>query len=213
VPTPADWPSVYAILDAEACRARQLSTRVVLQAWLEAGITLVQVRGKSLATADLCALAAEAVALTRGRARLLVNDRADVALAVGADGVHVGQDDLPADAVRALLGPQALIGMSTHSVAQAQAALSAPIDYLAIGPVFETGSKVIGHAPLGLDVVGEVCARALAHARPVVAIGGITIERAPAVRACGVSTVCAIGALLNGDDPGRAATRLIAAAR
>jgi len=213
VPVPADWPTVYAILDAEACRARHLAPIVVLRAWLDAGITLIQLRGESLTTAELCALGAEAVALTRGRARLIINDRADVAAVIGADGVHVGQDDLPPEAVRALLGPRALIGVSTHSVAQAEAALSAPIDYLAIGPVFETGSKDTGYRPLGLEMVRAVCDLARRRAVPVVAIGGITLERAAAVRACGVASVCAIGALLEGDAPEVAGTRFVAASR
>ena len=213
MPAPADWPTVYAILDAEACRARHLSPDAVLRAWLDAGITLIQLRGKSLTTAELCALGAEAVALTRARTHLIINDRADVAQAVGADGVHVGQDDLPPEAVRALLGPHALIGLSTHSVAQAEAALSAPIDYLAIGPVFETGSKATGYDPLGLATVRQVCELARARAVPVVAIGGITIECVAAVRDCGVSSVCAIGALLQGGNPRRAAERLLGACR
>ncbi|MBM3780551.1 MAG: thiamine phosphate synthase [Acidobacteria bacterium] len=213
MPVPADWPSVYAILDADVCRARRLSPGAVLQAWLDAGITLVQLRAKSMGTADVCVLGAEAVALTRGRARLIVNDRADVAQIIGADGVHVGQDDLPPEAVRALLGSDALIGLSTHSLVQAQAALRAPIDYLAIGPVFDTGSKDTGYTPLGLPLVRDVCALARARSMPVVAIGGITVERTPNVVACGVSMVCAIGALLDGDEPGVAAARLIAASR
>jgi len=213
VPASADWPAVYAILDAEACRARHLTPIAVLRAWLDAGITLIQLRAKTLPTADLCTLGAEAVALTRGRARLTINDRADVAAVVGADGVHVGQDDLPPEAVRALLGPHALIGLSTHSVAQAEAALSAPIDYLAIGPVFETGSKDTGYRPLGLETVRAVCDLARRRAVPVVAIGGITRERAAAVRDCGVSSVCAIGALLEDESPGTAATRFLDASR
>lgn len=185
----------------------------VLRAWLDAGITLIQLRGKSLTTSELCVLGAEAVALTRGRARLIINDRADVAAVIGADGVHVGQDDLPPTAVRALLGRHALIGLSTHAVAQAETALSAPIDYLAIGPVFETGSKDTGYRPLGLEVVRAVCDLARARTVPVVAIGGITRERAAAVRDCGVSSVCAIGALLEDESPGTAATRFLEASR
>ena len=213
MPAPADWPTVYAILDAEACRARHLAPTAVLRAWLDAGLTLIQLRAKTLPTAELCALGAEAVALTRGRARLIINDRADVAAVIGADGVHVGQDDLPPAAVRALLGSHALIGLSTHAVAQAEAALSAPIDYLAIGPVFETGSKDTGYRPLGLEMVRAVCDLARARTVPVVAIGGITRERVAAVRDCGVSSVCAIGALLDDESPGTAATRFLEASR
>lgn len=213
MPVPYAWPTVYAILDADGCRQRGLAARDVLEAWLGAGISLVQVRGKSLSTRELVALSALAVTLSRGRARIVINDRADVAKVVDADGVHVGQDDLPPEAVRVLLGPDAIIGLSTHSRAQAQAALTSPISYLAIGPVFQTGSKVSEYDALGTGVVADVCALARPYALPVVAIGGITTETAPSVRACGVTAVCAIGALMADGDPGMAAAGLLDATR
>jgi len=98
VPVPFAWPTVYAILDADGCGQRGLAARDVLEAWLGAGITLVQVRGKSLSTRDLVNLSALAVSVSQGRARIIINDRADIAKVVGADGVHVGQDDLPPEA-------------------------------------------------------------------------------------------------------------------
>ena len=213
MPVPFAWPTVYAILDADGCGQRGLAARDVLEAWLGAGITLVQVRGKSLSTRDLVNLAALAVSVSQGRARIIINDRADIAKVVGADGVHVGQDDLPPEAARALLGPEAIIGLSTHSRAQAQAALTSPISYLAIGPVFQTGSKVSDYKALGTGVVADVCALARPHALPVVAIGGITAETAASVRACGVTAVCAIGALMGDGHPGTAAAGLLDASR
>jgi len=213
VPIPFAWPTVYAILDADGCRQRGLAARDVLEAWLGAGISLVQVRGKSLSTRELVNLSALAVSVSQGRARIIINDRADVAKAVGADGVHVGQDDLPPEAARALLGPDAIIGLSTHSLSQAEAALTDPISYLAIGPVFHTGSKVSDYDALGMTVVADVCALARPRALPVVAIGGITAATAASVRACGVTAVCAIGALLGDVNPGTAAEGLLAASR
>lgn len=213
MPAPSAWPTVYAILDADACRLRDLAPRDVLEAWLGAGISLLQVRGKSLSTRELVNLSALAVSVSRGRARIIINDRADIAKVVGADGVHVGQDDLPPEAARALLGPDAIIGLSTHSLAQAQAALTSPVSYLAVGPVFQTGSKVSDYEALGTGVVADVCALARPLALPVVAIGGITVETAASVRACGVTAVCAIGALMGDGHPGMAAAGLLDASR
>jgi thiamine-phosphate pyrophosphorylase len=128
-----------------------------------------------------------------------VNDRVDLARLSGAAGVHVGQDDIPAAAARAQLGPAAIVGLSTHTVEQIEAALREPVTYVAVGPVFGTRTKATGYAPAGLDLVRAAVARA--GGIPVVAIGGITLDRAPDVLAAGASAVAVISDLLSGGDP------------
>jgi thiamine-phosphate pyrophosphorylase len=135
------------------------------------------------------------------RATVIVNDRADLALLSGADGVHVGQDDLTPSAVRRLLGPDAIVGCSTHTVDQFEAAMLEPASYLAVGPVFGTSTKETGYDAAGLELVAAAAARA--HGRPVVAIGGITLENASSVIAAGAASVAVISDLLVGDDPTR----------
>ena len=134
-------------------------------------------------------------------ARLVVNDRADIARLADAAGVHVGQDDLPPDAVRRLVGTSALVGLSTHSVAQLEEAVRAPIDYVAVGPVFGTSSKDTGYAAVGLRFVEAAAARAHARGVHVVAIGGITLDRAPDVLRAGATSVAIISDLLTTGDP------------
>ena len=138
-------------------------------------------------------------------AAVIVNDRADIALMAGAAGVHMGQDDLPAADARRLLGPGAIVGLSTHDLAQAEAALAEPVDYIAIGPVFATGTKDTGYAAVGTGMVTRVAAAARARGVPVVAIGGITLATAPAVIAAGAASVAVIGDLLRPDATGDAA--------
>jgi thiamine-phosphate diphosphorylase len=130
---------------------------------------------------------------------VIVNDRVDVAALSGASGVHVGQEDLAAHQARGLLPAGAVIGLSTHTPAQVTAALTAPIDYVAIGPVFATGTKDTGYNAVGLEMVRETAAR-VAGRVPIVAIGGITLARAPAVIAAGAASVAVISDLLATND-------------
>lgn len=132
-------------------------------------------------------------------ATTIVNDRVDLAWMSRAAGVHVGQEDLSASAARQILGPAAIVGLSTHSADQIEAALEEPISYIAVGPVFATTTKTTGYEPAGIELV--TTAVRLAAGRPVVAIGGITLERAPAVLAAGASAVAVIGDLLSSGDP------------
>jgi thiamine-phosphate pyrophosphorylase len=146
---------------------------------------------------DLCDAAVDAA---RGYdALVIVNDRADVAALCGAAGVHLGQDDLPPAAVRSLLGPDATIGYSTHSPEQIADAVRQPVSYVAVGPVFGTRTKNTGYDAVGLQLVAAA-ARA-AGTRPVVAIGGVTLDTAPAVLRAGASAVAVIGDLLTTGDP------------
>ena len=132
---------------------------------------------------------------------VIVNDRADIARLSGAAGVHVGQDDLTPAQVRAILGPDAIVGLSTHTSEQLDRALREPIDYVAVGPVFGTGTKVTGYEPIGLDSVRAAAIAAAARSVPVVAIGGIARDRARQVLAAGASSVAVISDLLAGGDP------------
>lgn len=132
---------------------------------------------------------------------MIVNDRVDLALVSGAGGVHVGQDDFPSADARGLLGPAAVIGCSTHTIAQIEGAAIDPVSYIAVGPVFGTQTKDTGYFAVGLDLVKEAVRRS--RGRPVVAIGGITLATAPEVWAAGASAVAIIGDLLSGGDPGQ----------
>lgn len=193
-------PPLYAILDVDELQTRGLEPRVVLSTWLDAGIRLVQLRAKTMDSGPFLELADEAAAITRSASALfIVNDRADIARLSGADGVHVGQGDLtPAD-VRRVVGDGAVVGMSTHSEGQARAALETSIDYLAIGPVHETRSKARPDPTVGLAGVARAASLASPRGVPVVAIGGITLERAPAILEAGASSVAVISDLLQPD--------------
>jgi thiamine-phosphate pyrophosphorylase len=136
---------------------------------------------------------------------VIVNDRPDIAVLAGAGGVHVGQDDLPADDARRIVGVERWVGVSTHTLEQAQRALDEPIDYLAVGPVFETGTKDTGYAAVGLGLVRAVSSLARPRGVPVVAIGGITLDRAAAAIDAGASSVCVISDFFTGDPGARAA--------
>lgn len=161
---------------------------------LAAGLRAVQLREKDLATRDLFSLSRSLRELTQGHgARLLVNDRADVALAVGADGVHRAGGSLPVSALRALSPPGFLIGASVHSVAEARAAEPEGADFLFFGPVYDTPSKRRYGPPQGLAALERV---ASAVRLPVFAIGGVTPARVAELRRAGAAGVAAIGALL-----------------
>jgi thiamine-phosphate pyrophosphorylase len=164
-------------------------------------VRLVQLRAKRLGSGALLDLAdAMAARAHDAGATFLLNDRADLAHLSRADGVHVGQDDLAPRDVRRLVGRDAIVGLSTHNAGQASAALSEPISYLAIGPVFPTASKGPRVDPtVGLEGVREAARLARDAAKPLVAIGGVTAATAPEVLAAGASSIAVIGGLLGGD--------------
>jgi len=161
---------------------------------IDGGATLIQLREKKLSTREFYEQAKQAVTLARSRgARIIINDRVDLGLSVGADGVHLGPDDLPPEMARALLGPDALIGYSTHSVHEAEKAVKLSINYLAIGPVFSTNTKSDTAPLVGLEGVRAV--KQVAGQLPVVAIGGISEEQLPAVLAAGADSAAVISAV------------------
>lgn len=170
------------------------------RAFLDGGAPLIQLRAKHLPSAAFLALCDTLVrAAEPYGASIIVNDRADLALMSGAAGAHVGQDDLAPLAARQLLGPSAIVGYSTHTSEQIEAAALEPVTYIAIGPVFGTHTKATGYEPVGLARVAE--AARLSRGLPVVAIGGITLETALDVIAAGASGVAVISDLLVGGDP------------
>jgi len=192
-------PGLYPVLDVDLCRARRLEPLVVLEAFLAGGARVIQLRDKDPSSGARLERADAAVSLARrAGARLIVNDRADLARLSGADGVHVGQEDLPVDEARRIVGPDRLVGISTHDDAQIAAAVRTSADYIAVGPIYGTISKDTGYTARGLDLVRHAVR---ASALPVVAIGGITLERAPEVIAAGAASVAVISDLLAGGDP------------
>jgi thiamine-phosphate pyrophosphorylase len=176
---------------------------------LEAGARVVQVRMKDASARELARAAERAIAAVKGRAIVVVNDRLDVALAVGADAVHLGQDDLPLEDARRIAAGRLLIGVSTHDEAQVRAAALGGADYLGFGPVYATGTKANPDPVQG--TLGLSRAVAAAGGVPIVAIGGITVARAAEVAAAGAAAACAIAAVNGAEDP-VAAGRAIACA-
>ncbi len=191
---------LHAIVDVDVARHAGWTPLDVACAYLDGGARFLQLRAKQLASGPLLNLCDGVVqAAARYSASIIVNDRADLAVLANASGVHVGQDDLaPADA-RQLLGSAAIVGFSTHTVAQIEAAIREPISYLAVGPVFGTTTKDTGYSAVGLDLVAT--AARLAASIPVVAIGGITLATASSVLDAGATSVAVIGDLLTHGNP------------
>lgn len=158
----------------------------------DGGATLIQLREKIDPPLRFFAEAEAALQVARGRgARIIINDRVDIALALGADGVHLGQEDLPPDAARRILGNDAIIGFSTHNLEQARLAAQMPVDYVAIGPIFATTTKQSANVPLGLEELQRV--RYALGNIPLVAIGGLTSENIAAAVNAGADAVALIG--------------------
>jgi thiamine-phosphate pyrophosphorylase len=162
-----------------------------IQAAIEASIDLIQIREKDMATRPLSELARAAAAFACGsRSRVVLNDRLDVALTIGAQGVHLGGQSMPAEEVRTAVTPDFWIGASCHSAEDVRAAEEAGADYALLGPIFETPSKRIYGPPLGLGVLERAaqCVRRM----PVLALGGITVERAAECTAAGAAGIAGI---------------------
>lgn len=170
---------------------------------------MIQLRDKSAGPCHLLPQAREIGKLCRARSvPFIVNDRLDLALAADADGVHLGQDDLPARAARSILGAKRILGVSTHSVEQAIQAAEEGADYLGIGPIFATPTKATGYKPLGCGVIRELCARINL---PLIAIGGISLGNVSEVIRAGAAGVAVISAVIGADDIASAARGFLAA--
>jgi thiamine-phosphate pyrophosphorylase len=199
-------PRLNAILDDEVARRAGWTIGDLCRACLAGGARFLQVRAKRLPSGPFLDVCDEVMTLARPHgATVIVNDRADVARLCGAAGVHVGQEDLQPVDVRMMVGQSAIVGLSTHTVAQVRDAITRPVDYLAVGPVFGTGTKDTGYAAVGLDFVREAVTLARgderASSRPVVAIGGITLDRARTVIDAGAASVAVISDLFATGDP------------
>jgi len=193
--------SLYLISDRRALPAGR-SLVEAIEAALQGGVKSVQLREKDLMAAELLPLAQQLRELTtRHGARLLINDRLDVALAVGADGVHLGGHSLPVEVARRLLGPDRLIGVSTHDRKQIDAAIQGGADFITFGPVWQTLSKTLPGEPAGLETLAEACRYS---PLPVFALGGVTPAGIPQLRSAGCRHVACIGGILQQDDPRRA---------
>lgn len=191
---------LYAIVDTGLCATRGLDPRVLADAFLRGGAQLIQLRDKSLSSSARLSLADDLVRRARAAgAIMIINDRADIARLSAAAGVHVGQDDLAVHEARAVVGAEAVVGISTHDAAQITAAAHTSASYIAVGPIYGTSTKDTGYSARGLDLVRA----ARATGKPVVAIGGITLERARDVIAAGASSVAVITDLLTGDPEER----------
>lgn len=184
---------LYAIVDESTCRARGISPCDVARAVLDEGASAIQLRAKARDGAEVLALSQEIQSLSRGYGvPFFVNDRLDVAALVGA-GLHVGQSDLPVASARRLV-PSIAVGVSTHTLHELASALSSAPTYVAYGPVFPTSTKANPDPVVGLDALGRTVE--VAGAIPVVAIGGISVERARDVFARGATLVAVIAGLL-----------------
>jgi thiamine-phosphate pyrophosphorylase len=196
--TRVELPRLYPILDA-SCFAEDRALFEFAKELLSAGTTLLQYRNKQGSARQALSHARELRRMAGDGVRLIMNDRADLCLAAAFDGVHVGQDDLPAEAVRRIVGEALWLGVSTHNPEQLRGADSTNADYVAIGPVFATSSKANPDPVIGLEEVRA--ARALTR-KPLVAIGGITRANARSVIEAGADSVAVISDLLS--DPRRA---------
>src|SRR5437016_2320827 len=187
-------------------RGDEVETARIVEAALQGGATVIQLRKKSMPMLEQYRLALALRILTREHeALLIINDHADLAIAADADGVHLGQDDLPPDAVRALPGFEGrLIGRSTHSLGQAQVAVHEGADYIAVGPVYPTPTKE-GRAAVGTALVSRVAA---VIDRPFVAVGGIDQDNAAGVVEAGAPALAVVRAVYDAADPAEAARRL-----
>ncbi|HZD41530.1 MAG TPA: thiamine phosphate synthase, partial [Terriglobales bacterium] len=192
---PFQLPPLYAILDPEQVSDRSLEA--VLDALLAGGIKVLQLRAKRMSPRDFLQLARLARSRTHGcNCKLIVNDRADIALAADADGVHLGQEDLPLQVARKLLVDR-IIGISTHAMSQALEAEQDGADYIGFGPIFGTQTKETGYTARGLDSLRQV---RMAVTIPIVAIGGITEMNASSVWEAGAASVALISDILRADD-------------
>lgn len=198
-------PPLYAILDPEQTKGRAAET--VLRELLEGRVKLLQLRAKAMAAKDFLQLARATRRLTRSTGcGLIINDRLDIALACEADGVHLGQEDLPLKAARKLMGGK-IIGISTHDVAQAKEAAAGGADYIGFGPIFRTATKATGYSARGSDMLRQIRE---AVGIPIVAIGGITEANIAEVWQAGANSAAIISDLLAADDIADKIKRILA---
>jgi thiamine-phosphate pyrophosphorylase len=207
------FPALYAILDAspEFAGPSRLSILEIAERLAGAGVEVFQYRDKRGSARKIQETSAALVGRVANEGvRFIVNDRADIAAMVGAGGVHVGQEDLPVEAARKILGSGLWVGVSTHNLEQLRAADATSADYIAVGPIFRTGTKENPDPVVGLEFLRG--ARGITR-KPLVAIGGITVESAQAVYEAGADSVAVIRDLMAADDPAARAREYLAIAK
>ena len=199
---PISLPRIYPITDTIVSG---LSHTEQVKLLIDGGATFIQLRDKHGAPKDFLRDAEAAIIVARqNNVRIVINDRVDMAMALSADGVHLGQSDMPVDAARRLLGPEAIIGFSTHTVTQVEIARALPVDYVAFGPIFNTRTKRDHEPIVGLDRLREV--KHLLGETSLVAIGGITAENFSTTLAAGADSVAVISELLK--EPNKTAEKM-----
>lgn len=202
-------PRIYPITDKKL--AKRASHWSILKDLVRGGARIVQIRDKDTPLCELWPDVKRCVEFARDHGvTLIINDRCDLALAAAASGVHLGQEDLPPEAARAILGPHRIIGLSTHSLTQVRKSRGLPIQYIGFGPVYATSTKREASAPTGAKMLARACE---ASSLPVVAIGGINLERVREVLDAGAASAAVISALMEADDIARQMERFLSRAR
>ncbi len=196
--------SLYLVTDSGLSRGR--SHEEIVACAIRGGVTVVQLREKDCCTRDMIAMARRLVALCRAlHVPLIVNDRLDVALAADADGVHVGQDDMPVPIARKLLGPYKILGVTAHTPEQALKAIKEGADYIGASPIFATATKADAGKPIGLAGLKKICR---ACGIPVVGISGINASNAESVIRAGAAGIAVVSAIVSAEDVEEAAREL-----
>ncbi len=198
-PSPASPPDLYCITDPDLV---PVPIEEQVRQYVAGGARIVQLRHKGASDGEFRLLAQKCLTICHwGGALFIVNDRVEIAAAVGADGVHIGQGDLSPTMARRMMGEDKVIGISTHDIAQFRAAMQEPVDYIAVGPVFQTSTKKDAESAVGLELVERAAFELEGDHRPLVLIGGITLENLPMVKAVAPKAfVCSIGGVLRAPD-------------
>ncbi len=195
-------PVLYAIVDYQTANEKGWEVCDLAREYLAGGAKLVQLRAPNVASRDYLGWCDRVVQDAADYdAQVIVNDRADIAAIAGAAGVHLGQFDLEPTDVRRRLSSRLLVGLSVHTPKQLEESVNAPLDYVAVGPIYDTSTKKTGYKPVGTKLVAS--ASRMNPSRPVVGIGGINLERAMEVRRAGATSVAVISDLLEGNRPAR----------
>lgn len=191
-------PPLYPIIDSGFVKPEDVAKAA--EEILKGGATIIQLRGKNISTKDFISMAKTVKTVTEAfNATFIINDRVDVAMVVGAEGVHLGQDDLPIKQARKLLGEEKIIGVSTHGVEEVTRAAQDGADYVGFGPIYETSTKSDTHDIQGLDKLKEI---RKATDLPLVAIGGINRDNIGDVLSCGADSCAVISDILNNQETG-----------
>ena len=196
---------LYLVTDRSLCRGRQLE--YIVEEALKGGVTMVQLREKECSTREFYEIGMRLKALLSSfDIPLVINDRLDVALAINADGLHIGQSDMPWYEAQRLLGTTKILGISVETMEQVITANEIDVDYIGISPVFATSTKIDTFPPFGLEGVKEAC---MLSRHPCVAIGGINLDNAQQIMKNGASGIAVVSAISMADDPRKAANELL----